>query len=118
MIAQSNATWRREVATADTAAQNRANEINAKNTLDIQNQSYDNMWQHYGDQMDNAYKSAESEADRASNYAIAQLGADAKANEAAALRDAGASNSLGQLAATLLTSDLSKGILGSFGLGS
>ena len=45
VIAQSNATWRREVATADTAAQNRANEINAKSALDIQNQAYDNMWQ-------------------------------------------------------------------------
>jgi len=112
VISQSNATWRREVATSDTAAQNRSNEINAKNTLDIKNQAYDNMWQHYGDQMDNAYKSAENEADRAGNYAIAQLGADSKANEAAALRDAGASASLGQLAGTLLTSDLSGGILG------
>ena len=118
VIAQSNATWRREVATADTAAQNRANEINAKNTLDIQNQAYDNMWQHYGDQMDNAYKSAENEADRTGNYAIAQLSATSTANEAAALRNAGASKSIGSLAATLLTSDLSKGILGSFGLGS
>ena len=107
VIAQSNATWRREVATADTAAQNRANEINAKNTLDIQNQAYDNMWQHYGDQMDKAWKSAESEAERAADYAVAQLGADAEANKAAAARDAGNAKSLGNLAATLLTSDLS-----------
>ena len=112
VIAQSNATWRREVATADTAAQNRANEINAKNTLDIQNQAYDNMWQHYGDQMDNAYKSAENEADRAGNYAIAQLQATTAQNEAAATRNAGAAKSLGALAGTLLTSDLSGGILG------
>jgi len=42
----------------------------------------------------------------------------AEANAAAATRDAGASKSIGSLAATLLTSDLSKGILGSFGLGS
>ena len=118
VIAQSNAQWRREVATADTAAQNRANEINAKNTLDIQNQAYDNMWQHYGDQMDNAYKASENEADRAANYAIAQLDAMSDADAAKASRDASASNSLGQLAATLLTSDLSGGILGSFGLGS
>jgi hypothetical protein len=112
VIAQSNAQWRREVATADTAAQNRANEINAKNTLDISNQAYDNMWQHYGDQMSNAYTSAENEADRASSYAIAQLDADAEANAAAAARNAGNAKSLGNLAGTLLTSDLSKGILG------
>ena len=117
VIAQSNATWRREVATADTAAQNRANEVNAKNTLDIQNQAYDNMWQHYGDQMDNAYKSAENDAARAGEYAIAQLDADTEANAAAATRNAGASNSLGQLAATLLTGDLTTGVLGTaFGL--
>jgi len=111
VIAQSNVTWRREVATADTAAQNRANEINAKNTLDIQNQAYDNMWQHYGDQMSNAYNSAESEAGRASSYAIAQLSASAEANKAAATRNAGNAKSLGNLAATILTGDLSGGIL-------
>jgi len=114
VIAQSNATWRREVATADTAAQNRANEINAKSALDIQNQAYDNMWNHYGDQMDNAYTSAESDAERAGDYAIAQLSADTAANAAAAARNADASKSLGALAGTLLTSDLSKGILKGF----
>ena len=114
VIAQSNATWRREVATADTAAQNRANEVNAKNTLDIQNQAYDNMWNHYGDQMDNAYESAENDAERVGEYAIAQLQADTSANAAAATRNADASKSLGALAGTLLTGDLSSGILKGF----
>ena len=114
MIAQSNATWRREVATADTAAQNRANEINAKSALDIQNQAYDNMWNHYGDQMDKAYTAAENDAERAGDYAIAQLSADTEANAAAAARNADASKSLGALAGTLLTGDLSSGILKGF----
>ena len=112
VIAQSNATWRREVATADTAAQNRANEINAKSALDIQNQAYDNMWNHYGDQMDKAYTAAENDAERAGDYAIAQLSADTEANAAAAARNADASKSLGALAGKLLTGDLSSGILG------
>ena len=112
VIAQSNATWRREVAAAETAAQNRMNEINAKAALDMQAKAYDNMWQHYGDQMDNAYKSYENEEDRASAYAIAQLESDTDLAQQEAALDASASASLGGLAATLLTGDLSSGILG------
>ena len=50
--------------------------------------------------------------ERAGDYAIAQLEADTEANAAAASRNAGASASLGKLAGTLLTGDLSSGILG------
>jgi len=112
VIAQSNAVWRREVATAETAAQNRANEAAAAAAVAAEAAAYDNMWQQQADMMDNAFTAAENEADRANAYAIAQLNADADANAAAAARDAGASASLGELAGTLLTSDLSKGILG------
>ena len=73
-----------------------------------------NMWNHYGDQMDNAYESAENDAERVGEYAIAQLQADTSANAAAATRNADASKSLGALAGTLLTSDLSTGILKGF----
>ena len=61
-IAQNNAVWRREIATADTAALNRANELNAKAVLDVSNEQYDNLWQFYADTMEWAWKkSAESE---------------------------------------------------------
>ena len=52
VIAQSNATWRRQIATADTAAINRANELNATAMLNISNQAYANLWQFYGDSME------------------------------------------------------------------
>jgi uridylate kinase len=44
VIAQSNAQWRRQIATADTAAVNRANELNANAILDISKTAYDNLW--------------------------------------------------------------------------
>jgi hypothetical protein len=73
VIAQSNATWRRQIATADTAAINRANEVNAQNVLAISNQAYANMWQLYGDTMEWAWTSAENSQDRISAMAIAQV---------------------------------------------
>ena len=38
VIAQSNANWRRQIASADTVAVNRANELNAQSILGISNQ--------------------------------------------------------------------------------
>jgi hypothetical protein len=69
VIAQSNATWRRQIATADTAAINRANEVNAQNVLAISNQAYANMWQQYGDTMEWAWTSAENNQDRLAQLA-------------------------------------------------
>ena len=73
VIAQANAQWRRQIATADTAAVNRANEINAQAVLDISNQAYNNLWQHYADTMEWAWTSAESELDRRNTLAEQQL---------------------------------------------
>ena len=44
VIAQNNAQWRRQIATANTAAVNRANEINADAVLEISRDGYDNLW--------------------------------------------------------------------------
>ena len=75
VIAQSNAQWRRQLATADTAAINRANEVNAQNVLNVSNQAYANMWQMYSDTMEWAWTSAENSQDRISAMAIAQVDA-------------------------------------------
>ena len=76
VIAQSNATWRRQIATADTASVNRANELNASALLDVSKTSYDNLWQYYADSMEWAWTSAENELDRVATLAEAQLTAD------------------------------------------
>ena len=63
-IEQSNAVWRREIATADTAAVNFQNQLNAQNLLDVSNNAYTNLWQEYRDVMEFSWRSGESELDR------------------------------------------------------
>ena len=77
VIAQSNAQWRRQIATADTAAVNRANEINAAAILGISESAYNNMWSYYSDTMEWAWTTAENEAQRAAQIAVAHINADA-----------------------------------------
>ena len=77
VIAQSNAQWRRQIATADTAAVNRANEINAAAILGISDSAYNNMWSYYSDTMEWAWNTAENEAQRAAQIAVAHINADA-----------------------------------------
>ena len=101
VIAQSNATWRREIATADTAAVNRANELNAKAVLDISNQAYNNLWNYYADTMEWAWTSAENEQNRYADMAIAQLNADERAKVVDAQGKTAAGTAIGGLIGTL-----------------
>ena len=112
VIAQSNAQWRREIATADTAAVNRANELNATNVLNISKQAYDNLWTYYADTMEFAWKSAENkELDPGLNsMAIAQLSADAQADAAKLAAKSGAGKAIGGLIGTLGTAALEFGL--------
>ena len=55
VVDQNNAVWRREIATADTAAINRANELNAAATLDMSKTAFNNLWNYYGDTMEWAW---------------------------------------------------------------
>jgi hypothetical protein len=107
-IAQNNAVWRREIATADTAAINRANELNAKAVLDVSNAQYDNLWSFYSDTMEWAWKSSESEAERIKDMTIANINAD---TQAAALQRANATSkgiAVGSLVATLGAAAITK----------
>ena len=102
LIAQSNAQWRREIATADTAAVNRANELNANAILDISKTAYDNLWSYYADTMEWAWKSAESTLDRMNQLAVAEL--DAKTRKAVASEQSGSSagQAVGGLVGTVI----------------
>tara|TARA_R100000482_G_scaffold102510_1_gene45516 strand:- start:1954 stop:3735 length:1782 start_codon:yes stop_codon:yes gene_type:complete len=108
VIAQSNAQWRRQIATADTAAVNRANELNANAVLDISKTAYDNLWQHFSDTMEWAWKSAESELDRIANIVMAELDADATTAMADATRNSAAKSAIGELIGKLGVSAISK----------
>jgi hypothetical protein len=97
VIAQSNAAWRRQLASADTAAINSANELNAQSILGISNQAYNNLWQYYGDTMEWAWTSAENERSRVIDLAKAQLMADSNADVAKMKNDYNSSAAFGGL---------------------
>ena len=99
-IAQNNAVWRRTIATADTAAINRVNEINARNVLDISNTAYDNLWNFNSDLFEYAWRSAENEADRANALSLAKINADSTVSAQKASASAQKGSALGSLAVT------------------
>ena len=114
-IAQNNAVWRREIATADTAAVNRANELNANAVLDISKEAYDNLWSYYADTMEWAWTSADNQLERINKMAIAQLQADQmdRANEMSSGSAAG--TAIGGLIGTLGSAAIKQGIFGGIG---
>jgi hypothetical protein len=101
VIAQSNAQWRREYATADTAAINRVNELNASAVLDISKQAYDNLWNYYADTMEWAWTSAESQLDRINALAIAELDSKTRTSIAGEQAGSAAGTAVGNLISTL-----------------
>ena len=112
VIDQANAQWRRQIATADTAAVNRANEINAQNLLGYSQTAYNNLWQFYKDNMHWAWTSADNERDRYARIGIAQLQADTTKEIAEFKADAEFSSGFGSLIGKILTTDLSGSFLG------
>ena len=104
VIAQNNAQWRRQLATADTAAVNRVNELNAAAVLDISKQAYDNLWNYYADTMEWAWTSAENDKDRVVQMALGELSAKTQSNLAQLKLDAEESGAIGGFFADVLTS--------------
>ena len=100
-IAQNNAVWRRELATADTAAINRANELNAKAVLDISNEAYNDLWAFFADTMEWAWKSAENEQDRINALGVANISKDAQKYTAEQTKKASGSTALGNMISVL-----------------
>jgi hypothetical protein len=117
IIDQNNAQWRREIATADTAALNRANELNATALLNISNSAYNNLWQYYGDIMDMAWESTENERERVVKMAIAQLNADTNRELGEMKNDYDSSFGFGSLIGTFLTAGKDSVVGSLFGLG-
>jgi len=101
VIDQANAVWRRQIATADTAAQNRVNELNASALLDISNTAYSDLWQQYSDMIEYAYTSAESQLERLNSLAIANISADARRDVQDSANSSAAGSAIGNLIGTL-----------------
>ena len=113
VIDQANAQWRRQIATADTAAVNRANEINAASLLGVSQSAYNNLWQTASDNMEWAWTSAENERKRVNDLAMVKLQADASFDAQKYKSDAESSSGFGALIGSIFTSNLSNTIGGS-----
>jgi hypothetical protein len=75
-IEQSNAVWRRDMATLNTAAINFENQTNAKAVLGISEQMMDWLWQEMRDVMEMSWQSGESEQDRIHALQITAINAE------------------------------------------
>ena len=104
VIAQSNAVWRREIATAATAAVNRANEINAAAVLDMSNQAYSNLWQEHADMMEWAWTSSDNERDRQNAVTLSNLAAGNARSAAEYQADVQSSSAIGDFVSKLALS--------------
>ena len=109
IIEQSNAEWRRSIATADTEALNRAHELNANAILDVSKTAYDNLWNYFNDTMEWAWTAGENDKDRVLQMALGELSAKASADMAQLKLDAEESGIIGGFFTDLLFSDTGGG---------
>lgn len=97
VIAQSNVQWRRAIATGDTAAVNRANELNAQALVNMSQMAYQNIWQQYGDSMERAWTSSENELNRLTTLATTKMQIESNADMAEDKRNADSVAAIGGL---------------------
>ena len=71
VIAQSNAQWRQNITTLNTAAQNEANMVVAQLANNITTAAMEQLWQRERDMMDYAFKGTESSKERALELILA-----------------------------------------------
>jgi hypothetical protein len=110
-INQSNLQWRRQVATAETAAENQANFSNAQNAFSRTNAALAFTWQEARDLADQQWKSLENNLDRLLNYETsievsqinAKSGLDRAALAAAAGEEAAETNAYALLIGATIT---------------
>ena len=118
VIDQANAQWRRQIATADTTAINRANELNATALLGLSNTAYNNLWQHYGDIMEWAWTSSENNAERVMQMAMAELDAKVRTDLKNLDAEIGEAEAIGGLVSDLFFKPIGKTLMGGiFGIG-
>lgn len=72
-INQSNASWRRQIATADTAVQNEANRQNVMNQLQISQSALSALWQRYRDESSWIMQTSENALQRAHQLALLEF---------------------------------------------
>jgi hypothetical protein len=105
VIDQSNAQWQRDVATANTAATNAANTLNAQLSQNMTLAEYNNETQLYRDNVSFAWQSGQNDLDRANKLSVAQTGASATTSAAKTTANASTVGTIAKAATMFLLSD-------------
>jgi hypothetical protein len=79
VIDQSNAQWQREIATANTAATNAANTLNAQLSQNMTLAEYNNETQLYRDTVSFAWQAGQNDLERANKITVSSINATAGA---------------------------------------
>lgn len=106
VIDQANAQWQREIATANTAATNAANMMNAQLSQQMTLTEYNNEIQLYRDSVTHAWQSAENDANRATTLAAAEISAAASVAGAEIKADGDSSAAIGGFVGRVLLGKL------------
>ena len=99
IIEQANADWYQKIATTDNAAINQANRDAAAQANNMTTLGFGAYMQEVRDLMSYAWQTANNDADRATNLAIAKVSGDAAAANAKASRSSGLWTALGTVVA-------------------
>ena len=97
VVAQSNAQWRQNIATMNTAALNESNATYARTINGLTQLNMEQIWQRERDIMSFAFQTANNNADRATSIAIQNLQNEATADEAAATKSASFAKAAGTI---------------------
>jgi hypothetical protein len=97
-----------EVSTANTAAINAANAVNAKKDTDLSSAAYAQEMQVYRDKLEMSWKMGESEKDRANNIVTTTISASSAANAAKVTASSSATSTIGE---AIIKSDTGQAII-------
>ena len=95
VVDQANAQWRRQIATADTAAINFSNQFNAEALLDASTTAYNDLWQYNRDLLEWAWTSSENDKSRMTEMAISEINAKTRTELAQMAQDQSNSEAIG-----------------------
>ena len=102
VVAQSNAQWRQNIATMNTAALNESNATYARTINGLTEANMSQIWQRERDIMSFAFQTANNNADRATSIAVQNLQNEATKDEAAAAKSASFAKAAGTIIGAII----------------
>ena len=102
VVAQSNAQWRQNIATMNTAALNESNATYARTINGLTEANMSQIWQRERDIMSFAFQTANNNADRATSIAVQNLQNEASKDQAAAQKSASFAKAAGTIIGAII----------------